>query len=104
MSSRVAEYSDLVASLARRHCTGKRVEGQRTPTTDIGGEYDDLYQEGLIFVWQSLGRGVHPSKDLISARMSDWKKLLKYQQGRGGRKDASYATLLPLEDFHGASV
>jgi hypothetical protein len=97
MSGRVAEYSDLVASLARRHSKG-------STGTNVEAEYEDLYQEGLINVWQTLERGITPSAELIGARMTDWKRLMKFQSGRGGHKDTSYATILPLEDFHGAGV
>lgn len=92
-SAEVAKYSDLCADLARRLSEGPS-------GTSVEAEYDDLYQEGLISVWQALERGVTPSAAVIEARMKDWKRLMKYQSGRGGHKDTSYATLLPLEAFH----
>jgi hypothetical protein len=100
MSDRVGDYSDLVASLARRHCAGSRSAGHPITGMDIAGEYDDLYQEGLLAVWQCLERGVTPSAEVLGQRMTDWKRLMKYQSGRGGHKGLSYTTILPLEDFH----
>jgi len=99
MSGRVGNYSGLVADLARRLAKGPG-------GTNVEAEYDDLYQEGLIAVWQCLERGVAPKAEIIELRMRDWRRLMKYQSGRGGHKDTSYATILPLEDFHqhGAGV
>ena len=44
-----------------------------------GAELDDLVQEGAIFVWQSLERGITPKEDLIRARMRNWIRALEYQ-------------------------
>ena len=44
-----------------------------------GAELDDLVQEGIIFVWQSLQRGIIPKEDLIRARMRNWCRTLEYQ-------------------------
>jgi hypothetical protein len=93
MSDRVAAYSGLVADLARRHAKGQG-------GTSIEAEYDDLHQEGLINVWQTLERGITPTAAIIEGRMVSWKRLMKFQSGRGGHMDTSYATLLPLEDVH----
>lgn len=54
-------------------------------------------QEGFIIVWQSLGRGVAPSAEVIEGRMTNWVRLLGTQIGHGRAK--SYAELLPLDDF-----
>ena len=57
-------------------------------------------QEGLIFVWLSLERGVAPAAHLIEARMTDWVRLLGTQVGRGrgpSGEAIEYATLLPLD-------
>jgi hypothetical protein len=101
MSGRVAEYSGLVAHLARRHSKGQH-------GTSVEAEYDDLYQEGLINVWQTLERGITPTAELIAGRMTDWKRLMKVQSRRGGGRNGTinYDTILPLEDFHqlGAAV
>lgn len=59
-------------------------------------------QEGLIFVWQTLERGILPAATQIENRMKDWVRLLGTQVGRGRGKDGEaveYAELLPLEDF-----
>lgn len=93
MSDRVGDYSGLVADLARRLAKGPG-------GTSVEAEYDDLYQEGLINVWQTLERGITPTAQIIEGRMISWKRLMKFQSGRGGHMDTSYATLLPLEDFH----
>jgi hypothetical protein len=61
----------------------------------VGAEYDDLAQEGLINVWQTLQRGVTPSAEIISARMKDYMKWL----GALKRQPVPYDTLLPLDDF-----
>jgi DNA-directed RNA polymerase specialized sigma24 family protein len=81
MNGQVAAYRGLVKSLARRHV------GQK------GAELDDLVQEGLIFVWQSLQRGVSPSAALIEGRMQNWVRWL------GRRDPVPYEAMLPLDDF-----
>lgn len=49
-------------------------------------EEDDLVQEGWIFVWTSLKRGVHPTDDMIRNRMRNWCRTLRRQeQGRSER-------------------
>ena len=49
-------------------------------------EVDDLVQEGWIFVWQSLARGVHPSDEQIRNRMRNWCRTLRRQEsGRSER-------------------
>lgn len=52
-------------------------------------EVDDLVQEGWIYVWRQLQRGVHPSQitdDKIRNRMKDWCKRLQAQEaGRNAR-------------------
>lgn len=61
-SEAVAEYLPRCEVLAR-------------PMVDMGGsgaEFDDLVQEGLIFCWTSLQRGVKPRTELIRGRMLNW--------------------------------
>lgn len=48
----------------------------------MGAELDDLVQEGLIFVWQSFGRGVYPNEELIEGRMLNWIRLMARQTGQ----------------------
>lgn len=68
----------------------------------VGADQDDLTQEGLINVWQTLQRGVTPSADIIEARMRDYVRYLGAQQGRNRRGEPlHYDEILPLEDFRG---
>lgn len=105
MSAAVAAYREAVEALAVRV---SRTAG----ALRAGAECDDLAQEGLIQVWQSLERGVAPSAHLLRLRMIDYVRWLGLQngQGRGCIDDedgqvipcpdhVSYDTLLPLDDF-----
>ena len=88
MNDRVADYRDLVESLAHKF-VGRN-----------DAEFDDLVQEGLIFVWETLTKGLRPSAELIEGRMSNWVRLLGTQIGLGRRKSGEaieYAQLLPIE-------
>jgi DNA-directed RNA polymerase specialized sigma24 family protein len=95
MSGEVAGYRDLVESLARKFV------GRHT------AEFDDLVQEGLLNVWQSLQRGVVPKATIIEDRMKNWTRHLGYLRGEllprldehGNPIPESYETLLPLDDF-----
>lgn len=90
INGEVAGYRGLVESLAQKHVGRNEAE------------FDDLVQEGLIDVWQTLARGITPKADLIERRMLDWVRLLGTQVGRGRGKDGAaveYAQLLPLDDF-----
>jgi DNA-directed RNA polymerase specialized sigma24 family protein len=102
MSAAVAEYREAVEALGLRH--------SRSPgAIRVGAEYDDLVQEGLIHVWQSLGRGVAPSADMIENRMSDYVRWLGAQIGNARKcreenpedcpQHVAYDTMLPLDDF-----
>lgn len=99
INSRVAGYSGLAESLAQKF-VGRN-----------GAELDDLVQEGLIFVWQTLQRGVTPNAELIEGRMQNWTRLLGYQTGRttpridaaGKPVQVDYEVLLPLDDFQNLS-
>ena len=95
ISDEVLQYRDLVVSLAHKFV------GRHT------AELDDLVQEGLLIVWQSLGRGITPSIEVIEGRMKNWTKHLGYLRGElfprldenGKPIPESYETLLPLDDF-----
>jgi hypothetical protein len=56
-----------------------------------GAEYDDLVQEGLVFVWLSLSKGITPSADLVSKRMISWIRFINKQN------PIPYNELLPME-------
>jgi len=94
ISGQVAEYRGLVEHLARQIV---RTRAAR----DVRAEVDDLVQEGLIFVWQSLERGLTPAKEQAANRMKDWVKLLANQTNRGASEHVPYSALLPLDDFRG---
>lgn len=90
INGEVAGYRGLVESLAPKF-VGRN-----------GAELDDLVQEGLVFVWQSLERGIQPVPDLIEGRMKSWVRLLGYQTGKVVTKEGEaveYAQLLPLDDY-----
>jgi DNA-directed RNA polymerase specialized sigma24 family protein len=79
MNSAVSRYKGAVESLDARY------ERRR------GAEKDDLVQEGLIFVWQSLEKGIAPSLDMIENRMIDYVRWM-------GRKSAiPYEAMLPID-------
>lgn len=80
-SAQVASYEAACEALARQF-VGRH-----------GAEHDDLVQEGRIFVWQSLARGICPSADMIANRMRDYVKWL------GRQSPIPYEAMLPLEDF-----
>lgn len=90
INDQIAGYRGLVESLAHK------LVGRNE------AEFDDLVQEGLIIVWQSLERGVTPSAAVIEGRMTNWVRLLGTQIGRGRGKSGEaveYVELLPLDDF-----
>jgi DNA-directed RNA polymerase specialized sigma24 family protein len=53
----------------------------------FGAELDDLVQEGAIFVWQSLQKGITPSEDHIRNRMRNWVRTLEFQSRYGRIKE-----------------
>jgi hypothetical protein len=87
MNDQVAEYSGLVESLSAK--LSPRARGN-----PLLGR-DDLVQEGLINVWQTLMRGITPSAELIE------KRLLNYIRWGNSRKNLPYETANPLEDYRG---
>lgn len=80
------EYLDrceaLASSLARPGTRGLN-----------GVEFDDLVQEGLVNVWQSIARGVRPSDIIIKRRMIDYMRWL-------GRQGVAYEKMLPIDAFN----
>lgn len=69
-----------------------RVESLARQFSGIEGvEFDDLVQEGLIAVWQSLERGIDPSNEFIKNRMRDWMRYVRRQL------PADYADMLPID-------
>ena len=79
MNSAVSAYMGTVESLAVKY-NGRR-----------GAEQDDLVQEGLIFVWQSLEKGICPALEMIENRMKDYVRWLS-------RKSAiPYEAMLPID-------
>jgi DNA-directed RNA polymerase specialized sigma24 family protein len=91
MNAQVAAYADACDALASRLARGARAR-------QVGAEFDDLYQEGLILVWQSLERGIAPSTAMILNRMRDWMRYL------GRQNPVPYEAMLPLEDFSGTAA
>jgi DNA-directed RNA polymerase specialized sigma24 family protein len=88
MDERIQGYVSLIESLAQKYVGRNRAE------------YDDLVQEGMVNVWQTLERGVPVRADIIERRMLDWVRLLGTQMGRGrgtSGEAIEYATLLPME-------
>jgi DNA-directed RNA polymerase specialized sigma24 family protein len=43
----------------------------------FGAEYDDLYQEGMVAVWEALSGGHHPSTTVVKNAMRDWVRRCK---------------------------
>jgi len=81
-SEDVAAYRQLVEKLAWHH-VGR-----------ANAEFDDLVQEGLIAVWLTLRRGIHPSAEQIENRQRDYVRFLN----RLSRLEtASYEAYLPTE-------
>lgn len=82
-SAEVEKYFGLCESLAASLV--------RPGSRGINGvEYDDVLQEGLIFVWQSLLRGVQPKATLVRGRMVDYQRWL-------GKQGVDYTKMLPIE-------
>ena len=81
MNEAVANYQSAVQSLAFRYVGWN------------GSEHDDLVQEGLIAVWQSLERGETPSRMVIEGRMKNWARYL------GSQLPTDYNEMLPLDSF-----
>jgi hypothetical protein len=88
MNDRVAGYRGLVESIAERLAKGRRA-------AQVGAEYDDLVQEGLIAVWRALKDGVDPvGPERIADRMRNYMRWLAADT----RQPIPYEELLPLND------
>jgi DNA-directed RNA polymerase specialized sigma subunit, sigma24 homolog len=86
MNTVIAEHRGRVEALAVRLAK----PGTRGRN---GVEFEDLVQEGLIDVWQSLSRGIRPSDQNIRRRMLDYIKWM------GRHAPTDYGTMLPLDDY-----
>lgn len=77
-SSAIAAYDDLVSDLTRPFI-GR-----------FGAEYDDLFQEGRIKVFQALAKGQSPAKEHIVHGMRDWVRTLEHQTRYTRLRSVSY--------------
>lgn len=82
-SEDVAAYQEMVEALAHRYVDNS-----------VGCEYDDLVQEGLIGVWQSLDRDRPPSTPFIKLCMRNWRTRVERQR-RGDPIATAYVFLDP---------
>lgn len=86
MNDRVAGYRGLVESIAAELARSRRA-------AQVGAEFDDLAQEGLIAVWRALESGVETvGPERIRDRMKNYMKWL----GRHGNE--GYDEMLPFDD------
>lgn len=92
MNSAVSQYREAVEAIAERMA---RTAG----AIQVGAEHDDLVQEGLINIWQTLQRGIEPNAEHIENRMRDWIRHLGSQVGRSRDGGIPYEAILPLDDF-----
>lgn len=81
MNARVGAYASTCEALAARIARSQAAR-------QVGAEYDDLVQEGLIHVWLSLERGAHPSTEMIENRMKDWIRTCRFQLEGRSRPEA----------------
>lgn len=65
----VAAYRQLVEDLAHRYVD-----------LSVMCEYDDLVQEGMIAVWDSLSRGRPPSAEYVRLYMRFWRRRMERQR------------------------
>lgn len=68
-SEEVAAYQQLVEDLAHRYVD-----------LTVMCEYDDLVQEGLVAVWESLRRDRPPSAEFIKLYMRGWRTRMERQR------------------------
>lgn len=86
MNDRVAGYRGLVESVAQRLVRTRRAQ-------QVGAEFDDLVQEGLIAVFKKLRDGVDVVGEAhVRDRMRDYIKWL------GRTEFVPYEEMLPLDD------
>ena len=91
---RIARERDAVEAIALRVSRGAMA-------VQVGADYDDLVQEGMIQVWMNLERGVDPLH-YVEFRMKDYGRWLGTQLGRGRDGSQPYEALLPLDDYRHA--
>jgi DNA-directed RNA polymerase specialized sigma subunit len=85
MNAQVSAYVEACEALAAEVARSGRARRVRA-------EFDDLFQEGMIFVWQTLEKGEKPSAEMIRNRMRNWIRTL------AGQSPARYDELLPLDE------
>lgn len=68
-SEQVAAYRQLVEDLAHRYVD-----------LSVMCEHDDLVQEGLVAVWDSLSRGRPPSAEYVRLYMRHWRRRMERQR------------------------
>jgi len=90
MNDQVGDYVGLVESLAHDIARSRRAQ-------QVGAEYDDLVQEGLIAVWRTIEKGEHVSKEFVLNRMKNYMRWL------GRHTPVDYDEMLPLHDETAAS-
>lgn len=81
----------IVEGTARRLAASPRAR-------QVGAEYDDLVQEGLLSVVINLRKG-HDPKLAIANRMKDW---IRYLGRQSAGDPVEYGALLPTEAPNGA--
>ena len=91
VDTEIASYLPTIEQTAHRLLRTRKAQ-------EVGAEFDDLCQEGMIQVWQNLGRGVTADHG-IEHRMLDWIRLLRKQQNPGIGREASYEQYLPIDSF-----
>lgn len=68
-SAEVAAYQQLVEDLAHKYVD-----------LSVMCEYDDLVQEGLVAVWDSLRRDRPPSAEYVRLYMRGWRTRMERQR------------------------
>jgi len=92
ITSEIKQYWPELTRLARKY-VGR-----------FGAELDDLVQEGAIFVWQSLQKGITPSEDHIRNRMRNWTRTLEYQTRYGRLKEPVDPPLYDVKSIGGLDI
>lgn len=72
-SDEIAAFRPLAAKVARRYNGLHRAE------------FDDLEQEGLIAIWETLAKGFYPTQNHIERRAINWVNYCK-RQGFSGEE------------------
>ena len=100
LDTAIASYKPKVEAIAEKLANSPR-------SKRVGAEFDDLVQEGLLDVWQSLTRGITPSLATCELRMRDWIRYMARQKGewlpaKGMEQHIPYDQILPLDDYRAA--